>query len=1041
MNQHSRMSRGLLLASLPLLASLLGRAALAQGTLRFAPSESLEFESSGPNIASVTRSFVGVVYALDGTLAEGAIVVSSAGGKAATDAFGKFRLEVQVPRDAEHVSVTAIGRGSGTHVASQRVPLSLPIGPVSTVSLQLSQSSACIPSWLPTFGQQPGTRNAFPFEINALATFDDGTGLDLYAGGHFVDLGGVISMGLAKWDGSRWSMVGPSLTGGPVIVNSLQVFDDGNGPALYVGGEFTGVGGMNARHVAKWTGSSWAPISFLFDVVHALAVFDDGSGPALFAGGERGRLSKLTGAGWVVQGTVTMNSAFEATIFALTAFDDGGGEELYAGGEFEVAGGVSADGLAKWNGVMWLPVGAGLGAGGIVKAFCTFDDGNGEHLYIGGDFNRYVAKWGGTNLIPMMGLNGEVRSLAVFDDGSGAALHAGGRFTFAQGVATNQVAKLSGASWTPLGSGVSSSLTSNAVSALARFDDGSGEVLVVVGKFDHAGDLVANRVAQWDGSSWSALGAGLDSAVLALASFDDGSGPALYAGGDFETAGGIPASRIAKWDGSSWAELASGTDDIVRALTAFDDGSGAALYAGGQFSTVGGVSAPFVAKWNGSSWLPVGSGPNGRVYCMAVFDDGTGAALYAGGTLTAAGGQPANRIAKWDGVSWAPVGTGMDGPVYTLTVFDDGGGAELIAGGFFTSAGGAAARGVAKWNGTNWSRLGSGVAGTASALLAFDDGSGSALFVGGTFNLAGGAPANRIAKWDGSSWSTLGQGASGTVSALMSFDDGGGTALYVGGTFQLAGGLTAKSIAKWDGSSWSALGGGTGTGVSAFAVFDDGGGAALFAGGSFASTFDSGDSHLAKWGCPSVQFSDFCNGDGGDQGGCTDCPCMNNAVQGTVGGCLNSALTSARLHASGNPSVNLLPGDTSDLRFSVTNARPNTICLLTSGDSVAPTNSMHPCFGNNSGIQANSFDGLRCAAANTRRHGGRASDANGDVGITNAPWGGEAGPSAGIAVAGRGFSGGQTRFFQVIHRDDPLLQCMRGLNTSQSLRVVFTPVP
>ena len=44
-------------------------------------------------------------------------------------------------------------------------------------------------------------------------------------------------------------------------------------------------------------------------------------------------------------------------------------------------------------------------------------------------------------------------------------------------------------------------------------------------------------------------------AVYALAV--DASGN-LYAGGDFTTAGGVSANRIAKWDGSSWSALGSG---------------------------------------------------------------------------------------------------------------------------------------------------------------------------------------------------------------------------------------------------------------------------------------------------------------------------------------------------------------------------------------------------------------------------------------------------------------------------------------------------
>ena len=50
----------------------------------------------------------------------------------------------------------------------------------------------------------------------------------------------------------------------------------------------------------------------------------------------------------------------------------------------------------------------------------------------------------------------------------------------------------------------------------------------------------------------------MNNTVRALTVFDDGSGPALYAGGAFTTAGGVAANHIAKWNGSSWSALGSG---------------------------------------------------------------------------------------------------------------------------------------------------------------------------------------------------------------------------------------------------------------------------------------------------------------------------------------------------------------------------------------------------------------------------------------------------------------------------------------------------
>ncbi len=190
---------------------------------------------------------------------------------------------------------------------------------------------------------------------------------------------------------------------------------------------------------------------------------------------------------------------------------------------------------------------------------------------------------------------------------------------------------------------------------------------------------------------------------------------------------------------------------------------------------------------------------------------------------------------------------------------------------------------------------------------------------------------------------------------------------------------------------------------------------------------------------PPVTYTSWCNGDGGNQLGCTNCPCMNNATAGTIGGCLNSAGTSARLFATGDPSVSLPPAIATDLRFSIAGVPPNAFCILNSGNGVAPGSAVNPCFGLNSGTQAAAFDGLRCAIQSTRRHGGRSADSLGNVGVTNNPWGGEGGPPVGIAVAGPGFIAGQTRYFQVINRDDSLLSCMRGLNTSQAVEVTFTP--
>jgi hypothetical protein len=451
----------------------------------------------------------------------------------------------------------------------------------------------------------------------ALAVFDDGTGPALYAGGRFTTAGGVVVNNIARWDGSEWSDLsgpgGPGVGGGSVptapYVSGLAVFDDGSGPALYAGGDFTIAGGVTVNNIARWEGTEWSGTSGDAGVdgdVRSLAVFDDGSGPA-----------------------------------------------LYAGGDFTTAGGVTANHIARWDGSEWSALSGPGGTG------------------VGGGY-----------------YDPDVRALTVFDDGTGSALYAGGDFTTAGGVTVNSVARWDGTEWSAL-SGASGTGASGIVHALAVFDDGSGPALYIGGMFSTAGGLYVNNIASWDGSEWSDLSGlswpGADGPVFALATSDDGSGPALHVGGQFTTAGGVTVNNIARWDGSEWSDLSgpsgTGADSIVRALAAFDDGSGPALYAGGGFETAGGVTVNNIARWNGSEWSalsgPSGTGVSDWVSALTVFDDGSGPALYAGGWFEIAGGVTVNNIARWNGSEWSDLNGGVHGHVAALATFDHGLGPTL----------------------------------------------------------------------------------------------------------------------------------------------------------------------------------------------------------------------------------------------------------------------------------------------------------------------------------------------------------------------------
>ena len=183
-----------------------------------------------------------------------------------------------------------------------------------------------------------------------------------------------------------------------------------------------------------------------------------------------------------------------------------------------------------------------------------------------------------------------------------------------------------------------------------------------------------------------------------------------------------------------------------------------------------------------------------------------------------------------------------------------------------------------------------------------------------------------------------------------------------------------------------------------------------------------------------TSFTDSCSGDGGDQQGCTPCPCQNEMPPGTIGGCLNSSGQSGRLLASGSPSLGA-----ADLRIEGTGLTPGSFMVLVSGAALAPLNPQNPCLGTGSGAPSAVLDGLRCAVSGTRRHGGRAVGADGTVGMGLTPgYGPPNGPAGGIGPSA-GFSAGEVRHFQGFFREPPGSGCLTEQNTTQAVTVVWSP--
>jgi hypothetical protein len=355
---------------------------------------------------------------------------------------------------------------------------------------------------------------------------------------------------------------------------------------------------------------------------------------------------------------------------------------------------------------------------------------------------------------------------------------------------------------------------------------------------------------------WDHLGTGATPTAKSLnlsASALHLSAGTLYVGGKFTDAGGIAnADRIAKWNGSSWSAVSSSTEQITNGEVFAIAVSGGKVYAGGTFTNAGTHGADNLAVWDGTGWKPFCTPPDktiGNVKALQV----VGPTLYVGGDFQdGAGIETADYLLACDLATGTPSATTANpshpfsGPVKALTATSDG---TLYAGGRFGNLENIpAADNVAYLpEGGTWQPMGSGGGPCGCALDAYVRGltaRGTDVFVGTEgSDVDGIVQADHVAKWNGSDWSAVGSNTGGAdgwfppatnIYGLVSV----GPNLFATGTFQNANGdPRADNVAWFDGTAWHALGSnGAGNGPwvgegSALALVDR----QLYAAGNFTS--------------------------------------------------------------------------------------------------------------------------------------------------------------------------------------------------------------
>ena len=295
--------------------------------------------------------------------------------------------------------------------------------------------------------------------------------------------------------------------------------------------------------------------------------------------------------------------------------------------------------------------------------------------------------------------------------------------------------------------------------------------------------------------------------VTGLFSHDDGTGPQLWIGGRFTIAGATSAASIARWNGTAYSAVGAGfnlgfLETSVGPMIVFDPGSGPRLVVGGKFAQTGTTTVNNVAQWVGGTWVPLSTSPSGVVRSAGGLRrwNRTRSLRRRGFHVRGSRcGEPCREVERLD--------LGRAGSGRQWQRQRDGGVRRVPPRGRIVHDRWRSARELHRAMGrAGWSALGTGIApvagGTVNALIAFDSGTGLALHVGGVFVNAGGNAVINVARWSGTAWSAAGDGLNGPVDAFAAFDDGAGAKLYAGGLFATTGSaVTVNNVAKLSGTT------------------------------------------------------------------------------------------------------------------------------------------------------------------------------------------------------------------------------------------------
>ncbi|MBL9134830.1 MAG: Ig-like domain-containing protein, partial [Verrucomicrobiales bacterium] len=447
--------------------------------------------------------------------------------------------------------------------------------------------------------------------LSTLVPWQDEQGPVLMVGGSFEGFAGVSRpfngpINLARWSVRGWERLGGATNDATGLSGSIETMvptGSGTSRVLLLGGEslhaFDEQGELHDRPLLGWDGTWWQPGDATVDgEILALAEFDDGHGPAIYVGGDfaTGDGVRLNGIARLEGGRLRPlgvglrrpNTGVKQQAWSLQAFNDGSGPALYVVGDFHGAGGVATTNLARWSGTEWSRVGTNvfvdvaLRSTARMTSLAVHREGAQPALYLGGTFDQMdgkpsgsVARWDGRQwtAIPY---RADVRELASFHDGDTSYLLIAGSLS---GVDAHQVrygglARWDGTEISAVGNWAKIfeplQVTPNVRSFSVSDGAGEPELFVYAWAAGPGGTPLPDGVARWKDNAWTLLPPPpgyLQASTFAhdpMVVWDDGTGPALYLSRFANatlTTSPLQIRHWSRWNGTRWESLPEGGPD------------------------------------------------------------------------------------------------------------------------------------------------------------------------------------------------------------------------------------------------------------------------------------------------------------------------------------------------------------------------------------------------------------------------------------------------------------------------------------------------